>query len=94
MKKILIVGFLALYSHLSNAQNASEVTPSGGNTTPVSTKSVSEEGRLNKLEKEMQALKRDNDTLKKQVSQLRSSTPKVKRKITVSRMGSKQVILE
>lgn len=94
MKKILIIGFLALYSHISNAQNASEVNPSGGDTTPILTKTIPAEGRLDKLEKEIQAVKRDNENLKKQVHHLRSSVPNVKRKITVSRVGSKQVIAE
>ena len=92
MKRIIIVGILAFCSHILNAQ-----TVSGGSTsdtTPNSAKSTTTEAKLNKLENEMQALKKDNETLKKQVGELKSPTLNVKRKVSVSRVGSKQVIVE
>ncbi|MCW3107598.1 MAG: hypothetical protein JWQ09_2104 [Segetibacter sp.] len=94
MKKILIVVLLAAYSHISSAQSSEEIVSSNIDTAPVATKIVSLEERMNKQEQEIQVLKRDNETLKKQMSQLRRSLPNAKRKFSVSRVGSKQVIAE
>lgn len=94
MKKIVTIVLLATYSHISSAQSSDEIVSSNVDTTPIATKTVSPEQRLNKHEQEIQTLKRDNEVLKKQVNQLKSSLPNTKRKFTVSRTGSKQVIAE
>ena len=91
MRKILIVGLLATFSHISNAQIGTEIIPNNTDTTSVSTKT---ETKLNKLENDVLALKRDNDSLKKQINQIKSSWPNTKRKISVSRVGSKQIVVE
>jgi peptidoglycan hydrolase CwlO-like protein len=94
MRKIILAGILAFFSHIAIAQKVAEGTGSNTDTTPTATKPSNTEEKLNKLENEMQTLKRDNETLKKQVGQLRSPSLNVKKKISVSRVGSKQVIVE
>ncbi|WP_147201617.1 hypothetical protein [Segetibacter aerophilus] len=94
MRKLFILGMLVVYSHVTNAQNASENVQTVADSTPVSTNIASSEARLNRLEKDMQSLKKENEILKKQMKQASSAFPNAKRKITVSRVGSKQVIVE
>ena len=94
MRKLLLLGMLAVYSHVSNAQSASEKVPSITDTTPVANGAASSETRLNKLEKDVEGLKKENEVLKKQMKQVLPASPNTKRKLTVSRVGSKQVIVE
>jgi septal ring factor EnvC (AmiA/AmiB activator) len=94
MKKILILSFLLSYAHFTNAQNASEIVSPNIDTTTVGVKAGSVEERLNKQEQQFQALKKENEVLKKQVKQIRSSLNYTNRKVTVSRTGSKQIIFE
>ena len=92
MKKILIIGLLACYTHISSAQGTKEIVSSNIDTTTVDNKTSSVEDRLNKQDQEIQALKKDNETLKKQMKQLNPTN--AKRRIVVSRVGSKQIVTE
>jgi predicted nucleic acid-binding Zn-ribbon protein len=94
MKRIIIIGVLAMYSHISSAQSSQELVAGNTDTTDLSTKSVTLEDRLNKQEVEIQALKKDNSLLKKQMKQVRSSLPATSRKLTISRTGSKQLVTQ
>jgi hypothetical protein len=94
MKKILILGLLAFYSHVSTAQSAEEIVSPNNDTTAPATKPTSLEERLNKQEIEIQALKKDNAILKDQIKQMKPSFLNAKRKTSVSRVGSKQVVVE
>jgi len=94
MKRIIIIGFLAVYSHISSAQTSQELVPANPDTTGVTTKTVVLEDRLNKQEAEIQALKKDNSLLKKQMQQVRPSLPGASRKFTISRTGSKQLVAQ
>ena len=47
MKRILVIGLLACYTHVSNAQNVEEVVSPNIDTTTVATKIVSVEEKLN-----------------------------------------------
>lgn len=94
MKRILIIGLLACYTHVTIAQNAEEVASPNIDTATIAASTVSAEERLNKQEQEIEALKKDNQLLKKQINQLKSSLPNVKRRLHVSRVGSKQLITE
>ena len=95
MKKIIILALLAVFTNTSNAQNAAGSAPSTADTTPVgTTNTASPEARLNKLEGAVQTLKRENESLKKQVTQMRTGVFPAKRKVSISRVGSKQVIVE
>lgn len=92
MKKIFMIACLVAYSHFSNAQNASETV--SFDTTKVENKIDVLQQRLSKQEQEMQAVKKENETLKKQVKMLQSSIGNTPRKVSVSRTGSKQVVIE
>ncbi|MCW3081793.1 hypothetical protein [Segetibacter sp.] len=94
MRKLLLLGMLAVYCHVSNAQSASDKVTSVADTTPVLNNIASSDTRLNKLEKDMESLKKENEILKKQMKQVSPASPNTKRKLTVSRVGSKQVIVE
>jgi TolA-binding protein len=104
MKKIIVLLCLAAFTHVSNAQNGEATVSSVANDSVVkenaksavdNTKSMSLEDRLNKQEQEVQALRKDNETLRTQVRQLKSALNfDGNKKITVSRRGSKQVISE
>lgn len=91
---MILVGTLAFFTHIATAQRVVEGPGLNKDTTPNANKSVSTDAKLSKLENEMQSLKRDNETLKKQVGQLKSPSINVPRKVSVSRVGSKQVVIE
>lgn len=94
MKKVLSLVILAALSHVSGAQSEDAII-SLSNDTVVPAKSKSIEERLDKQEQELQALKRDNESLKKEFKQLKSAINiGGKRRVTISRIGSKQVIAE
>ena len=95
MKRLLTIICLSAFTYVSNAQSAEAIVISS-NDTVVNNKSRAVEERLNKQEQELQALKKDNDSLKKEVKQLKGSAVRTggNRKITISRIGSKQVITE
>jgi hypothetical protein len=94
MKKILIMGLLAVYSHVSTAQSSEEIVSTNNDTIAAVSKQLSIEERLNKQEIEIEALKKDNALLKNQIKQMKPSILPTKRKITVSRVGSKQLLAD
>ncbi len=94
MKKLLIICLLVSYAHLTNAQHANEMVSPNIDTTTSGAKVGSVEERLNEQEQQLKVLKKENEVLKKQVKQIRSSLNYSNRKVTVSRTGSKQLIVE
>lgn len=94
MKQLIIIALLAFYGDVSKAQHPKETvsTITDSNTAPV--KKVTAEERLKQQEQDIRTLKRDNEMHKKELRQLKSSLPIRKRKFTVSRVGSKQVVAE
>jgi small-conductance mechanosensitive channel len=95
MKKIILAALLAVFSHVTNAQSSEEVVSKNIDTIVDTTpKAEALDDRLTKQETELKALKKDNELLKNQVKQIKSSLPNSKRKFTVSRAGSKQIVVE
>jgi len=94
MKKILLAALLAVFSHVTNAQSSEEVVSGNIDTTSYTLKAETLDERLTKQETELKALKKDNQLLKNEVKQMKSSLPNSKRKFAVSRVGSKQIVLE
>jgi len=94
MKKILLAALLAVFSHVTNAQSSEEVVSGNIDTTSYTPKAETLDERLTKQETELKALKKDNQLLKNEVKQMKSSLPNSKRKFAVSRVGSKQIVLE
>ena len=94
MKRLFITAVFVACGFIVNAQNAEGFPAPNKDSAPVETKKASLDERLNKQEQEIKTLKSDNQKLKKEVKQLRTAFPLNKRKVTVTRTGSKQVIVE
>lgn len=93
MKRLLIIGLLAVYTHISTAQNAEELVSPKLDTMPAA-KPVSIEERLNRQQHEIENLKKDNQALKRQLNAIKFPLPNAKRRVVVLRVGSKQVLIE
>ncbi|MDB5249501.1 MAG: hypothetical protein JWQ40_3895 [Segetibacter sp.] len=95
MKRLITIVFLSAFTYASNAQSGDAIYTSS-NDTAAANKSKAVEERLNKQEQELLALKKDNESLKKEVKQLKASAVRTggNKKITISRVGSKQVVTE
>jgi cell division protein FtsB len=95
MRKITILIVIAAFSHVSFAQTG-ETSGMGFNDTLIFKKITSLEQRITQQEAELQTLKTENGLLKKEISGLKSSTPKrsAPRNYSISRKGSKQVVVE
>lgn len=94
MKTLLILVCLGFYTLTSNAQKEEAIIIPAKDTI-VSDDTKYTEERLIRQEQEMQALKRDNEYLKKEMKQLKSAfNMNGKSRFTISRRGSKQVIAE
>lgn len=88
-----MIGLLVAYSHLTNAQNEGEVSFSNIDTTPASINAASLNERLDKQDEQLQALKKENEVLKKQMKQIKTLF-NANRRMIVLRTGSKQLITE
>jgi uncharacterized protein (DUF3084 family) len=84
--------FLGAFTLVTNAQGADADISTTNDT--IAEKSKLLEDKLNKQEQQLQELKMENETLKKEVKQLKSALPVGKRKFTVSRIGSKQLMVQ
>jgi hypothetical protein len=94
MRKTLFIGLLVAFGQIANAQTAEVSGPSANDSVRGTSTVRNLEERINKQEVEIEVLKKDNQTFKKQIKQLSPSPVNSGRKITVSRTGSKQVVFE
>jgi uncharacterized protein YlxW (UPF0749 family) len=91
MKNLLTIVFFAAFSFSLNAQK-SDVESAKLNDTASAERSIEE--RLQKQEEAILSIRKENEVLKKEIKKLKSSFTDGRRKLTVSRKGSKQVIME
>jgi len=89
MKKIFITTVIACFSVISFAQPASETEPVIIDTITAKTGSMD---RISKLENDVKELKASNELLQKQVAGLKQQLQVKKKKVSVSRTGSKQPV--
>ena len=94
MKKIILLSFVLLSTLLAEAKT--EKSGKQFNDSVKTEKLVQIEEKLQKQEKDIETLKAENLSLKKEISEVkyRKSFPAGGRKVTVSRTGSKQLIVE
>ena len=94
MKKFLLAILFVPVTHFSIAQLNESSTDR--NDSLVAARLLSLEQRVNITEQEIDSLRKQNRLLKYQLEDLQLSQPsrQPKRKITVSRRGSKQVTVE
>jgi uncharacterized protein YlxW (UPF0749 family) len=93
MRKIMTIAFFAACSTSINAQSIDAVASTTTDTV-VSGKSSLIEERLKRLDERVLNLQKENNSLKKEVYQLKTALPNKDRKFSVSRKGSKQVVVE
>lgn len=94
MKKYILLACIGAFTHVLNAQNTGSIVASANDTNVTENVNIAE-ARLIKQEQEVQALKRDNEAIKKEIKQLKSALSiGSKNKVTISRKGSKQVIID
>lgn len=86
---------LAGFSHLSNGQEK-ELIPQGSNDTAKANKVDLLEQRLNDQQETLQVMKKENEVLKRQLQQVRNRifNDRANNRVSVSRRGSKQVVVE
>lgn len=94
MKKTILFLTVSLSTFLAEART--EKSGKQFNDSSKTEKIVEFEQKLLKHEKEIEALKKENLTLKKEVSEVKSrrSFPAAGKRVSVSRTGSKQAIVE
>ena len=95
MKKLMLLLTIAVYSQVSIAQT-DEIAPLQNIDSVITEKITSLEERLNQYEAELASLKKENAALKKQIETIKTETTRrpIARKFSVSRKGSKQVVVE
>jgi peptidoglycan hydrolase CwlO-like protein len=89
MKRIFITLTIACFSVLSFAQPAPEADTVINDSVAVKTAGMD---RIAKLENDVKELKASNEILQKQIAELRNQLQVKKKKLTVSRTGSKQPV--
>jgi len=95
MKKLFILLCFGIGSLISTAQTTAAIDTSLNDSIIDNNDLKYIEGKLIKQEQEIQALKKDNNQLKKEIKQLKSSfNVGNKTKLTISRKGSKQITTE
>lgn len=89
MKRIFITLIIACFSVLCFAQPASEADTVISDSVAFKTGGMD---RILKLENDVKELKASNEILQKQIAELRNQLQVKKKKLTVSRTGSKQPV--
>lgn len=89
MKRIFITLTIACFSVLSFAQPAPEADTVINDSVAVKTAGMD---RIAKLENDVKELKASNEILQKQIAELKTQLQVKKKKLAVSRTGSKQPV--
>lgn len=89
MKRIFITLTIACFSVLSFAQPSPEADTVISDSVVLETAGMD---RIAKLENDVKELKASNEILQKQIAELRNQLQVKKKKLTVSRTGSKQPV--
>ena len=88
MKKLILILGLA-YAHSVSAQTANQAVASD---TTIQSRLIKMEERVNKQEEQLKALETENRLIKKERTEKRAEARR--KKVSVSRQGSKQVVVE
>jgi peptidoglycan hydrolase CwlO-like protein len=92
MRKIVIVMFFAAFNIGIQAQTTSVMLVPATDSSNRANDTLEE--RLRKQEATILSLQRENQGLKKEVKHIKASLPITQRKFSISRRGSKQVVVE
>jgi hypothetical protein len=88
MKKFILILGLA-YAHTTSAQSTNQAVTTD---TSIQSRLIKMEEKVNKQEEQLKALETENRMMKKDRSAKRSEARR--KKVSVSRQGSKQVVVE